>query len=1132
MNEIKFSTFMEYIMSYANERKEAASATTVYVEHIYCAALYVISQNKTVSPIADLPFDDNEIKRVSELLRSRSTNLEAALAELEKYADADESPVSQRVLAKSKALISARKRAQINNLSTIGADMILQCILDSPTEGIKTHIIEGKPFTAVPSEETKPVQKTVPEPEGEGKERIKNLIIKTKNIRDILLDKIFGQDNAVNVFSTGFFQSEMLAMTDKKRKRPRATFLFAGPPGVGKTFLAECAAEALKLPFKRFDMSEYSDDESVIEFCGSDKVYKNGKRGNVTQYVEENPHSVILFDEIEKAHLNVIHLFLQILDAGRLRDNYTDVEISFKDTILIFTTNAGKKLYEESESGNYSGLSRKVILKALANDKNPNTGESYFPGAICSRFASGNVVMFNHIEAHNLRAIAKKEILRHAANLEAEFEIKTEFDERVFPALLFAEGGSADARTVRARAEAFYDGELFELFRLIDFTKLTSGLSNLEKIRFSVELPENEPEINELFSGKNKANVLVFAQQSTTEGWFVPDDIAEITTVSDLASAEKLLKKGNIDLILCDVCFDSACDCKNLNIADVDSPGKDFFRHARSSNPDTPLYIFETKAHSFTSEEEFSYTKEGARDIIPLIDDKMFSQLIAELCGYLHQQRSMNKLSKANKVISFETSQTLSDDGKIAEISLFDFELTVAVDPDDSKNILSDVSRPDVVFDSIIGADSAKDELRYFVNYLKDPDKFISTGVKVPRGILLYGPPGTGKTMLAKAMAGESNVTFINSEGNRFLKSHIGEGSAMVHDLFRTARKYAPSILFIDEIDSIAKERIGNSSGSEDTLTAFLAEMDGFKTDPSKPVFVLAATNFNVEPGTSKSLDPALCRRFDRKVYIGLPDKEARKTYLIRKLGSNPAFRISDEMIENISIRSVGMSLAELESVYEFALRNAIRSGEFKVTDKDFDEAFEGFNGGDSKKWSEEQILRVARHEAGHTVVCRHSGEKPSYVTIVSRGNHGGYMQHGDNEEKGIFTRDELLAKIRTALAGRAAEIVYYGENDGISTGASGDLDYATGLATDMICRYGMIEEFGLAAILPSSDISDDVLKAVNSILCAELDKAISIITDNMGATDALVAELVAKNQLSSNEIESIIAPSFNKTNV
>lgn len=200
----------------------------------------------------------------------------------------------------------------------------------------------------------------------------------------------------------------MLSMMDKSRKRPRATFLFAGPPGVGKTFLAEKAAEVLKIPFMRFDMSEYADKEANLEFCGSDKVYKNAKQGNVTGFVSENPRCILLFDEIEKAHMCVKHLFLQMLDAGRLRDNYTDEEVSFSDAIIILTTNAGKQLYMESESGDFSSVSRKVIVKALQSDINPSTGAPYFPGAICSRFASGNVVMFNHISAHNLRAIAKK----------------------------------------------------------------------------------------------------------------------------------------------------------------------------------------------------------------------------------------------------------------------------------------------------------------------------------------------------------------------------------------------------------------------------------------------------------------------------------------------------------------------------------------------------------------------------------------------------------------------------------------------------------------------------------------------------------------------------------------------------
>ena len=233
---------------------------------------------------------------------------------------------------------------------------------------------------------------------GNTRKELDGLVSDVKRIRKELKGAIFGQDNAINTFATGYFQANFLSMIDKNRKRPKATFLFAGPPGVGKTFLAEKAASALNLPFMRFDMSEYTDNEANLEFCGSDKVYKNGKEGNLTGFVAKNPECVLLFDEIEKAHISIIHLFLQLLDAGRLRDNFTDAEVSFSKAIVIMTTNAGRKLYEDSESGDFSSVSRKVIIKALQNDVNPETNVPYFPGAICSRFASGNVVMFNHID--------------------------------------------------------------------------------------------------------------------------------------------------------------------------------------------------------------------------------------------------------------------------------------------------------------------------------------------------------------------------------------------------------------------------------------------------------------------------------------------------------------------------------------------------------------------------------------------------------------------------------------------------------------------------------------------------------------------------------------------------------------
>ena len=451
-----------------------------------------------------------------------------------------------------------------------------------------------------------------------------------------------------------------------------------------------------------------------------------------------------------------------------------------------------------------------------------------------------------------------------------------------------------------------------------------------------------------------------------------------------------------------------------------------------------------------------------------------------------------------------------------------DFKLKTAVEANDSKNILSNVSKPDVKFDKVIGAEDAKQELEYFVEYLKNPKKYVGTGVKVPKGVLLYGPPGTGKTMLAKAMAGESDLTFICAEGNQFLKSTVGAGSEAIHSLFRTARKYAPAILFIDEIDAIAKERTGTGN-AEDTLTALLTEMDGFKNQTAKPVFVLAATNFDIEAGSKKSLDPALMRRFDRRIYVDLPNRNERIEYMSLKLKSNSAFNISDELLENLGIRSTGMSLADLESVFELSLRMVIRSKKTEVTDDVLEEAFETFTNGEKKHWNHDTLLRVARHESGHALICYESGETPSYITVVPRGDHGGYMQHNTDEGKHIFTKNELLTKIRTALGGRAAEIVYYGKDEGVSTGASGDLLTATSLARHMVELYGMDDDYGLTAFLSQNEASQEMRACINKILVDEMNNAIKIIEANKKYIDKLSSTLINKNHLSSNEINNIL---------
>ena len=957
-----------------------------------------------------------------------------------------------------------------------------------------------------------------------GQERLIATVNNTKRIQDMLLSSIFGQDQAVTAFVSGYFQSELNSFTGKKRSKPAASFLFAGPPGVGKTYLAEKAAEALGLPYRRFDMSEYSDNDSLVEFCGSDNVYKNGKPGNVTDFVAKNPHCVLLFDEIEKAHISIIYLFLQILDAGRIRDNFTDEEVSFSRATIIFTTNVGKNLYEDPSVINLSSIPRKKVLKALSTDLDPVTRAPLFPAAICSRFASGNVVMFNHLGANNLFTIAKRELDERAKDFESTAGIKMELDPMIPTALLLSEGGKADARTVKGRAGAFFHEELYELLRLLSASGGDDALKGLEKIKVDVCLDGADSELVSMFVNSTGAEVLIFADEAIASRAKRALQGVTVHTASNIADAKDILFNHDVSVILADITCDRRSDEKLLNIEDVNSVGREFISYALEAYA-TPVYLLTEKADDVSTEEFLSLAGMGVRDHIVLSGKRgEFRRRVLEKCDIAYQQGNMLKLARENKVLTYRTSQTLSRSKKTAEIHLFDFHLALATDIEDSASVLDNVSRPNLSFADVIGAEDAKGELEYFVKYLKDPVKYMRMGVKAPKGILLYGPPGTGKTLLAKAMAGESDVTFLTAEGNQFLKRYVGEGAEAVHAIFAAARKYAPSILFVDEIDAIGKNRATASSDiNSDVLTAFLTEMDGFKTDTSKPVFVLAATNYEIEEGRGRSLDPALLRRFDRRILVDLPNKEERKRYIQMKISKNATLHLSDAEVDNIAVRSTGMSLAELESVFEMALRSAIRSESGVVGDDDVEEAFETFNSGERKEWSQDSLIRTARHEAGHALLSWLGGDKPSYLTIVARGDHGGYMQHGDREGKGMYTKPELLARIRTSLGGRAAELVYYGECDGLSTGPSGDLATATRIAEGMICHYGMDDEVGLS-YLDGEELPSEIRARVNAILESELAYAVETVEKNRDAIDAIVEALMERTHLKEDEMDAIFS--------
>ena len=1172
---VKRSALLEELLKRAANEEPKLSGSSVIAPHFWIAALRFAADENILDDLPDLDTAESsqELKALREELSPYFSSLDFLLDELAKGIVLEGEKSAIEVFIFRQMLDRASLESE-NNIVT--APALLKVLRRDPPLAIRnfkptatptptpTPASTTAPKTATPSDtassiasllasqvsasttptptptptptattatatppKTSPKASAAPPPKERGK--VAGLVTKVNEVRDALLEEVYGQDHAISAFTSGYFRAELTSLTNKSNKKPRATFLFAGPPGTGKTFLAEEIAKNLGMPYCRFDMSEYADKEANIEFCGSDKVYKNGKAGNVTSFVEENPHCILLFDEVEKAHINVIHLFLQILDAGRIRDNFTDNEVSFADTILIFTTNVGKRLYEDPTIPNLSTVSRKRIIKALASETKPGTSEPAFPGAICSRFASGNVVMFNHIGAAQLIKIVDKELSVNAKRLKEGVSISLSIDPAVPVALMFSEGAAADARTVKGRAQTFFNDELYELFRLIESDKTPHGVERLESVSMTVSLDRVKEDVKNCFIDDEKKTVLLFADDDTVA--LCQNKCPNVTIVGAKAmeDAKKAIATHDITLAICDIfCGADEASRALLNREDVESASREFMRYLVDIGSTLPVYLLNRDEDDFDTEEMLSFAREGVRGGMVIAENADVEGAILDACVALHRQASMLRLAGANRIISFKTAQTVSEDGRSAEIRLYDFVLSLAPDADDaSKSVLDNVSRPNVRFDDVIGASDAKGELTYFIDYLKNPKRFMGKGVKAPKGVLLYGPPGTGKTLLAKAMAGESDVTFIAAEGNQFLKKYTGEGSDEVHALFNAARKYAPSILFIDEIDAIAKNRVGAGAG-EDVLTAFLTEMDGFKTDPTKPIFVLAATNFDVEPGSAKSLDPALMRRFDRRIYIDLPNKEERRRFIMMRAKKNEAICLSDEEIGNLAMRSTGMSLAQLDSVFELALRNAIRAKDLRVTDEVMEEAFETFVSGEEKKWDPSELERTARHEAGHTLVCWLSGERPSYVTVVARGNHGGYMQHEDREAKGSYSKEDLLSRIRTSLAGRACEIVYYGDKDGYTTGASGDLASATRVATSMLCTYGMDDTFGLAVVNPETAhdaLSGEVRARVNAILAEELEKTVAIIAKNRAAIDALVHELLTKNHLNGEQITRLLEP-------
>jgi cell division protease FtsH len=449
--------------------------------------------------------------------------------------------------------------------------------------------------------------------------------------------------------------------------------------------------------------------------------------------------------------------------------------------------------------------------------------------------------------------------------------------------------------------------------------------------------------------------------------------------------------------------------------------------------------------------------------------------------------------------------------------------------------------KPTVTFDDVAGVDEAKEEVQEIVQFLKEPERFIQVGARIPKGFFMVGPPGTGKTLLARAIAGEAGVPFFHISGSEFVEMFVGVGASRVRDLFSKAKQHAPAIVFVDEIDAVGRQRGAGVGGGHDereqTLNQILVEMDGFSNETN--IIVIAATN------RADVLDPALLRpgRVDRKGIVDLPDVRGREAILKIHARGKP---ISSKVeLKDLSRLTAGFSGADLENLMNEAAIFAARRGRVEILPVDFQDAFDRIVMGPERKsrvMSEEDKELTAYHEAGHAVVSFNLtySDPVQKVTIIPRGRAGGYVMSLP-EDRMTMSREFFEDKIALAFGGRAAEDIFFGR---ITTGASSDLQHATRIARAMIMQYGMSEELGLRTygeqqgsiflgrdMTYGRDYSEDAAKAIDQevtrILDTNYQRAKDIVEENKDKLVQLAETLMKVETLDREDFEELMNGAF-----
>jgi ATP-dependent metalloprotease FtsH len=963
-----------------------------------------------------------------------------------------------------------------------------------------------------------------------------------------LQERVLGQHTAVRMLCDAYFRARI----GQPARGPRGVFTFLGPPGVGKTLLAESFASELgevegePIAWKRFDMSTMAGEQNFEGLFGTETIYRNSRPGTLTGFVAEHPRCVLLFDEIEKAHDQVIQSLLAILDRGEVVDKSLDRPVDFSQAWILVTTNLGREFFSEAnQSGVMQGLDLApgAVFDLLASARrfrdggDDGTGEDASAPALApefvSRLAKGGAVVFRHLEVRHFLQLVD-------LGLEHALEGARETSGVALPAVAPTPGArlaflasllpDLDARRAVSRSEAW----ALDLVKRA-FEACRPDLTAANPSAWSIAVAEG-PQLADWLAAARQAeptrvllvdddDVLTAPLQAAAGS--EPVTIEHVTSGDAVAAAARRLQPS---LALLDLSIHEPDDSPRV------ARGLACLAQLRREFPALPVVLFSEapeRRDGFAATLAQVMERGGARAFVPVPTEGASGDLAADLRALLDEVRHeamLRRLRRGHKTLTFEPAFTWDAAATEVHCALGRPRESVVYEATDQTSPIRFRGVPRETLGDVVGLRRAKRRLGQVIGWLRDPAGLRTFGVMPPRGFLLAGPPGTGKTLLARAVAGEAGLPFLSLSAGELKSKWVGESEARIRELFRKAREYAPAIVFIDEIDGIARRRSPDEMAhTYSTLNQLLACMDGF-AGRDRSIFVLAATNH------AEELDPAILRpgRFDEVIPVDLPDATARAALFDLRL---EAAGVAGADTADLAAGTVGCSPAEIDRIVREAIYAASAAGRAEVTADDLDAARRLVRFGAAREdlaIAADERAATAWHEAGHAIAhtCLRHGGRVDHLTIVPTESGAlGFMAPLADESRHDLTREDVRARIAVALAGREAERRCPDGPGDLGAGASSDLAHATRLAWRAVTDWGFDDEFGpvaLSALPPSQAVAfaDHARARVDAWLADAAALARQTLDDHADRLATLAGALLEREFLDGDELREVLGES------